>query len=200
LTAKRKRTPLHARHCLALDSIKGVLHEQGRLYRLAVNGHISPDTMNKMIYATREIRSTIEANASPAICSALVSITPGWSYSNGTACERHDVALITSATLDEVSLVPSAPGNAAAIASRPPASVEFYAKAAIGKCMQILNVIAAFNAGQLRKAAEPSSSHPPAAGRIYGYSKRAMQARPQSEPWRSLPAWIATRSEICRTK
>ena len=32
-----------------------------RLYRLALNGRIRPDTMARLIYALREIRSCIEA-------------------------------------------------------------------------------------------------------------------------------------------
>ena len=46
---------------MKLDTLRGVIHEQGRLYRLWTNGKLKTDDMYKGINGLREIRSSIES-------------------------------------------------------------------------------------------------------------------------------------------
>jgi hypothetical protein len=61
--AKRRRSPLHNRHRMKLNSVADVLAEQQRLYRLAVNSRIRPGEMTKMMFGLVHIRGSIETLA-----------------------------------------------------------------------------------------------------------------------------------------
>ena len=49
------------RNKMALDTLAGVRREMARLYRLTLNGRLRSEDMARLIYALREIRSSIEA-------------------------------------------------------------------------------------------------------------------------------------------
>jgi hypothetical protein len=79
---KQTRTTLHPRHQMKLDTIRGVVMEQGRLYRLWVNGKIKSNEMTKGMFGLREIRCSLEAIPPDAVAETprfvnVVSIESG---------------------------------------------------------------------------------------------------------------------------
>jgi hypothetical protein len=46
---------------MTLETVPGVIREQGRIYRAAINGHIKPSDMCRYMYGLREIRCSIES-------------------------------------------------------------------------------------------------------------------------------------------
>jgi hypothetical protein len=57
---KQTRTTLHPKHKMKLDTVRGVVAEQGRLYRLWTNGKIKANEMTKGMFGLREIRCSLE--------------------------------------------------------------------------------------------------------------------------------------------
>ena len=68
---------------MALDTLAGVRGEMARLYRLALNGKIRSDEMTRFIYALKEIRACLEAEALTAIQQRLVSLSRETDNHNG---------------------------------------------------------------------------------------------------------------------
>ena len=92
--------------------------------------------------------------------------------------------LITSATLDEISLVPDNPGNAEALAQRPPPVTEFYdlCRLAFEKGIQIIEVLQQVCAQpKIVKSDRPLLSYGrPTTPHIYGKIPQR-PSRPRSE-------------------
>ena len=59
--AKRTRAALHTRRKVRLNSISGIIDEQGRIFRAYLNGKIKSGEMTQAMYGLREIRQSIEA-------------------------------------------------------------------------------------------------------------------------------------------
>ncbi len=68
---------------MALDSLASVRGEMARLYRLALNGRIRLDEMTKLIFALREIRSSIEAEILVDIQQRLILLSQDLEKHNG---------------------------------------------------------------------------------------------------------------------
>jgi hypothetical protein len=69
---------------MSLTSVGDIIAEQGRVYRLRLNGRLKTDDMLKMITALREIRSSIESLppepvVMPAMNISVVSVPTGFS-------------------------------------------------------------------------------------------------------------------------
>ena len=106
---------------------------------------------------------------------------------------EHFHGLVTSATLDEVSLVPTSPGNPAAVVQRAPAVAEFYdiAKAGFNKCIEIVEVLQKLAREQTdvshvkhhRLEDRSTLTLGPAAGHIYGPipARPVRHARPPTQ-------------------
>ena len=80
--AKRARTTLHPRHQMKLDTIRGVVSEQARLYRLWTNNKIRSSELTRGVFALREIRISLESippdppSSEPRVFN-IVTIEPG---------------------------------------------------------------------------------------------------------------------------
>jgi hypothetical protein len=59
--AKQTRTTMHPRHKVSLTEIGGIIAEQGRIYRLWLNGKLKSGEMTRAMFGLREIRCSIEA-------------------------------------------------------------------------------------------------------------------------------------------
>ena len=107
--AKRERTLLHSRHKIKLDSIRGVLSEQCRIYRAWTNDKLSASGLTSAMSALKEVRATlealapVEANASRPISSVTIVSVPanhffrhpradidGMALENGALMIEHD--------------------------------------------------------------------------------------------------------------
>jgi hypothetical protein len=58
---KRIRSATHSRHRIKLDCPRAIAMEQGRVYRLGLNGKIAMDEMSKLIYGLKEVRCSLES-------------------------------------------------------------------------------------------------------------------------------------------
>lgn len=54
-------SPINVNHTARLDSLRAIRIEQARLYRAAIRGRLPSDEMTRLVYALKEIRSTLEA-------------------------------------------------------------------------------------------------------------------------------------------
>ena len=68
---------------MALDTLAGVRAEMARLYRLALNGRIASDEMTRFIYALKEIRACLEAEALTEIQHRLAFLSRDMDNGNG---------------------------------------------------------------------------------------------------------------------
>jgi hypothetical protein len=68
---------------MALDTLVGVRGEMARLYRLALNGRIPSDEMTRYIYALKEIRACLEAEALTDVQQRLVVLSRNLNNHNG---------------------------------------------------------------------------------------------------------------------
>jgi hypothetical protein len=60
---------------MSLDTVQGIVGEQGRIYRLTCNGHLKPSDMCRMMFGLREIRASIEAaNAAETAAAAAATV------------------------------------------------------------------------------------------------------------------------------
>jgi hypothetical protein len=59
---RAKPAPITPTRKLVLDTLSGIMKEQQRLYRLAVNARIPPEDLSKYGFALRELRCTLEAD------------------------------------------------------------------------------------------------------------------------------------------
>src|SRR3954464_2599140 len=53
--------PLNVNHTQRLDTLRSIRIEQSRLYRAAIRGRLPSDELGRLVYALKEIRSTLEA-------------------------------------------------------------------------------------------------------------------------------------------
>jgi hypothetical protein len=83
LSQKPKAEVLSPRNKMALDTLVGVRGEMARLYRLALNGRIPSDEMTRYIYALKEIRACLEAEALTDVQQRLALLTRNMENHNG---------------------------------------------------------------------------------------------------------------------
>jgi hypothetical protein len=83
LTQKSKAEVLPPRNAMALDTLAGVRGEMARLYRLGLNGRIPSDEMTRYIYALKEIRACLEAEALTDVQQRLVVLSRNMDNQNG---------------------------------------------------------------------------------------------------------------------
>src|SRR6476469_2880003 len=83
LSEKPKVEVLSPRNKMALDTLVGVRGEMARLYRLALNGRIPSDEMTRYIYALKEIRACLEAEALTDVQQRLATLTRNMDSHNG---------------------------------------------------------------------------------------------------------------------
>ena len=83
LSQKPKAEVLSPRNKMALDTLVGVRGEMARLYRLALNGRIASDEMTRYIYALKEIRACLEAEALTDVQQRLIVLSRNMDNRNG---------------------------------------------------------------------------------------------------------------------
>ena len=88
LMEKSKAEVLPPRNKVALDSLAGVRGEMARLYRLGLNGRIPSDEMTRFIYALKEIRACLEAEALTDVQQRLALLTRDMENHHGYLIHR----------------------------------------------------------------------------------------------------------------
>jgi len=119
--AKRERTLLHSRHKIKLDSVRGVLSEQCRIYRAWTNDKLSASGLTSAMSALKEVRATlealapVEANASRPISSVTIVSVPANHFFRHPRADIDGMALENGALMIEHDEKPSL-----ALAPEPP--------------------------------------------------------------------------------